>query len=71
MNYLIKVAFFGVYMASMAMIMETLVSKLRDYIDTFPFSNWLCQFGIFTGLSLYVSIVVSYSLAKKSIDFWK
>jgi len=71
MDYVVKVAIFTVYMSSMSFILTSLVDKLRGYIELIPYSNWLCQFGILTGLSLYVSIVVSFFLAKKSIDFWK
>jgi len=71
MDYFIKIGIFSLYMGALSFITSALVDKLSFYIDAIPYGNWLCQFGIFTGLSLYLSTVVSFFLARKSIDFWR
>lgn len=71
MDYLVKVFIFLFYFGAIAFMIDGMMNVVKGYIVNIPMSGVLCQFGIFTGLSLYFSIVVSAYLLKKSIDFWK
>lgn len=73
MDYLIKVVIFTAYMSSVYYVVEFMLNTLKNYIVVFSVNTtaMMCQFGIFTGLNLYVSIVVAGFLFKKTLAFWR
>jgi hypothetical protein len=71
MDYLIKVVIFGVYMSAVFFTVQYMITFLKGYLSDIPFTSLLCQFGIFTGINIFLSIVITGFLFNKTISFWK
>lgn len=71
MDYLIKLLIFGFFMSAVYTSISYMLNFLRDYLINIPFTSLLCQFGIFTGLNIYVSITITGYLFNRVLSFWK
>lgn len=71
MDYLIKIVIFTTYMSSVYFSVQFMIDFLKGYLSAIPFTALLCQFGVFTGLNIYLSIVISGYLFNRTLSFWK
>jgi hypothetical protein len=71
MDYLIKVVIFGVYMSAVYWTISFMITFIKGYLVNIPFTPLLCQFGVLTGLNIYLSIVISGYLFNRTLSFWK
>jgi hypothetical protein len=71
MDYLVKVGLFAFFVVAIHYFISKFLLYFSSYLHTLPFSGILCQFGIYTGLNLFLSIVVSAFFVKQIISFWK
>jgi len=71
MDYLIKVVIFTTYMTSVYFAVEFMIDFIKKYLADIPFTPLLCQFGIFAGLNIYLSIIISGYLFNRTLSFWK
>lgn len=71
MDYLIKVLIFTFYMSAVYFAIDFMISFLSNYLSGIPFTGLLCQFGVITGLNIYLSIVITGYLFNRTLSFWK
>jgi len=71
MDYLIKVGLFAFFVIAVAYFIDKILSIFQTYIAMLPLTSIMCQFGIFQGLNLFMSILVSSFAVKQIISFWK
>ena len=71
MDYLVKVGLFFVFAGAVHFFISKFVDYFTVYLQTLPYSGLLCQFGIYTGLNLFLSIIISAFFVKQIITFWK
>lgn len=71
MDYLVKVGLFVFFVAGVSFFIEKFISIFQPYIASLPITSMLCQFGIFMGLNLFLSIIISAFFVKQILSFWK
>lgn len=71
MDYLIKVGIFGFFMTAVYMSISYMLDFLKGYLINIPFTSLLCQFGVLTGLNIFVSITITGYLFNRVLSFWK
>ena len=71
MDYLIKVVLFAIFLAAVYAVIDIFMNFLRPFLETIPITPFLCKFGFFTGLNLFLSIVISGFAIKQILSFWK
>lgn len=71
MDYLIKVFIFTFFMAGTYTAINYMLSFITGYLSSIPFTPLLCQFGVITGLNIYISITITGYLFNRVISFWK
>jgi len=71
LDYVVKLFIFVPFVTIVYFVIDYFISYLKPYIGSFPISGVLCQFGIITGLNLFVSILVTGFLIKQILSFWK
>lgn len=71
MTYLIKISIFTLYMGAVYFTIDYMIDLLKIYLAGIAVTPLLCQFGVLTGLNIYISIVVTGYLFKQTISFWK
>lgn len=71
MDYLVKALLFVPFMGIVYLFVDYFKTILYDSISFIPFTNILCQFGIFDGLSTFFTILISSFVAKQAIAFVK
>ena len=71
MDYLVKVLIFAIFVTALHFFIDVVLSFFSKYLADLPFTGILCQLGIFQGLNLFLSIVVSAFFVKQLITFWK
>lgn len=71
MDYLVKAIIFVPFMGVVYVFAEYFIGLLQDSISTLPFTSLFCQFGIYEGLSVFFTIIISSFVAKQAIDFVK
>ncbi|UCN00055.1 hypothetical protein LCX93_11065 [Sulfurimonas sp. SWIR-19] len=71
MDYLVKVALIIPFGIALHFVIDKFMTYFSSYLHTLPMTSILCQFGIFTGLNLFLSIVISAFFAKQILSFWK
>jgi hypothetical protein len=73
MDYLIKAVIFTAYMSSVYFTVDFMINTLKSFIVDFSvnISAMMCQFGVFTGLNLYIAIIIAGFLFKKTLAFWR
>jgi hypothetical protein len=71
MDYLIKAIIFIPFMLIVYVVVDFFKDILTIAIASVPFSGVLCQFGIFDGLSIFFTILISSFVAKQALSFVK
>ncbi len=71
MDYIVKIGLFGFFVVAISYFIDIFIQYFSSYLNTLPFSGILCQFGVYTGLNLFLSIIVSAFFVKQLITFWK
>jgi len=71
MDYLIKVGLFTFFVFAIGYFTDKILSIFQTYIAMLPLTSIMCQFGVFQGLNLFMSIIVSSFVVKQIISFWK
>jgi len=71
LDYIVKLAIFVPFITVVYFIINYFINYIKPYIASFPISGVLCQFGIITGLNLFISILVTGFLVKQILSFWK
>lgn len=71
MDYLIKIAIFGIFMTAVYQAIDLMLSIFQPYLQDIPFTPLLCQFGVITGLNIYISMTITGYLFNRVISFWK
>jgi predicted outer membrane lipoprotein len=71
MDYLVKVVIFSVYMTSVYFAIDYMINLLKFYFSDIIFLPLLCQFGVLSGLNIFLAIVITGFLFKQTLSFWK
>lgn len=71
MDYLVKAVIFVAFMAFVYYVSDYFLAILKDQLATFGFSAIMCQFGIYTGIQSFFSIVVTAFGFRQILDFLK
>lgn len=71
MDYLIKAVIFTTYMTSVYYSIQFMIDFIKGYLSSIPFTPLFCQFGVFTGLNIFLSITISGYLFNRTLSFWK
>lgn len=71
MDYLIKIAIFGLYMTGVYFAVDYMINLLKFYFSDIVFVPLLCQFGVLTGLNIFLAIVITGFLFRQTLSFWK
>jgi len=71
MDYLVKAVLFIPFMSIVYFVVDFFIEKLVSSIDKLPYTSLFCQFGIFDGLSIFFTILVSAFIAKQALSFVK
>lgn len=73
MDYLVKILLFSAYMSAVYLTIDLMLNTLKSFIVDFSVNvtAMMCQFGVFTGLNYFISIVVAGFLFKKTLNFWR
>ena len=69
MDYLVKAIIFVPFMLIVYQFIDFFMLKLTSSINGLPYVPYICQFGVFEGLSVYFSILVGAFGAKQVINF--
>jgi len=71
MDYLVKLGLIIIFVPMLHFVISKFLGLLTPYLHNISIAPILCQFGIFTGLNLFLSIIVSAFFVKQIISFWK
>ena len=71
MDYLVKAVIFIPFMAIVYIVVDYFKQYLVDSMATIPYSGIFCQFGIYDGLSIFFTILISAFVAKQALNFAK
>jgi hypothetical protein len=71
MDYLVKVIIFVPFMALVYYVIDYFLAILQPYIASVSIGAALCQFGVFTGLNIFFSILLPAFIAREVLDFVK
>ncbi|MCX6077028.1 MAG: hypothetical protein NTW78_09130 [Campylobacterales bacterium] len=71
MDYVVKVLFFIPFMGLVYVVIDYFKSLLLSAMTTVPFSSVLCQFGVYDGLSVFFTILISAFAVKQAVSFMK
>lgn len=71
MDYLVKIAIFTFYMSGVYFTIDYMINLLKTYFSDIVFLPIMCQFGVLTGLNIFLSIVITGFLFRQTLTFWK
>lgn len=71
MDYLIKIGIFGFFMTATYTAITYMINFLQGYLVNIPFTPLLCQFGVITGINIYITITITGYLFNRTLSFWK
>jgi len=71
MDYLVKVVIFVPFMGIVYLFVDYFKSLLTSSLNGLAFTSLFCQFGIFDGLSVFFTILISAFVAKQALNFVK
>jgi len=71
MDYVVKAVIFVFFMAFVYYVSDYFLNILQEQLTTFGFSAIMCQFGIYTGIQSFFSIVVTAFGFKQILGFLK
>jgi len=71
MDYLVKIVLFAVFIVVLYSVIDMFMNFFKPFLQTIPVTPYLCKFGFFTGLNLYLSILISGFSVKQILSFWK
>jgi len=71
MDYLVKVVIFIPFMALVYFVIDYFLGTLSTHIASVSITAALCQFGVFTGLNVFFSILIPAFVAREVLDFIK
>lgn len=71
MDYLVKVVLFLPFMGLIYLFIDYFKVLLVNSISGLTVTSLLCQFGVFDGLSVFFTIIISAFAARQAIDFVK
>lgn len=71
MDYLVKAFLFIPFMALVYFFIDYFKVILVNSISGLTATSLLCQFGVFDGLSVFFTIIISAFAARQAIDFVK
>lgn len=71
MDYLIKVVLFALFVTVLYFVIDLFLNIIKPLIQTIPVTPILCKFGFFTGLNLFLSIIVAGFAVRQVLSFWK
>ena len=71
MDYLIKVVLFAIFIAAVYTVIDLFMNFLKPFLQTISVTPILCKLGFFTGLNLYLSIIISGFAVRQILSFWK
>ena len=71
MDYLVKAVIFLPFMALVYVFIDYFKEYLHNAISSLPYTSIFCQFGIFDGLSIFFTILISAFATKQALNFVK
>ena len=71
MDYLVKAVIFIPFMLMVYFVSDYFIEILKVELATFGFSAIMCQFGIYTGIESFFSIVITAFGFKQILSFLK
>ncbi|MFA6139018.1 MAG: hypothetical protein WC667_13170 [Sulfurimonas sp.] len=71
MDYVVKVLFFIPFMGLVYLVIDYFKGLLTFTLMNVPFSSVLCQFGVYDGLSVFFTILISAFAVKQAVSFMK
>ena len=71
MIYVVKALIFTVFLGLVYFISDYFIDILKIQIANIPFSPLFCQFGIWSGLKIFMSILVTSFAFKQVLSFLK
>jgi len=71
MDYIVKAVIFVPFMGIVYLFVDFFKEKLYDAISSLTYASLFCQFGIFDGLGIFFTILISSFVAKQAISFVK
>jgi len=71
MDYLVKVFLFALFVVVLYAVIDIFLGIIKPLILTLPVTPILCKLGFFTGLNLFLSILVAGFAVRQVLSFWK
>jgi len=71
MDYFVKIALFLPFMGLVYLFVDYFKGILTSSISSVPYSGYICQFGLFDGLSVYFTIIISSFVVRQALSFMK
>lgn len=71
MDYLVKAFIFTIFLTMVYFVIDHFIDILKNAVIDLPFSGYLCQFGIYQGLTVFISILASAFAFKQILNFLK
>ena len=71
MDYVVKLFIFIPFVTVVYFVIDFFIDLIKPYIASFPISGVLCQFGVVTGLNIFISVLVTGFFMKQILSFWR
>lgn len=71
MDYLVKAVIFVPFMLIVYRFIDYFKTYLTNVISNLPYTSLFCQFGVYDGLSIFFTILVSAFATKQALNFVK
>ena len=71
MDYLVKFIIFALFVSVLYFVIDLFISFLTPYLQALYITPLLCQFGLFTALNIFISILVAGWFIRHVLNFWK
>jgi len=71
MTYIVKGLIFTVFLSLVYFVSDYFLDILKVQMANIPFSPLFCQFGIWSGLKIFMSILVTSFAFKQVLGFLK
>ena len=66
-----KAAIFAINLAMIYKTIDIFIQYFSQYLSDIPITPFLCKLGFFSGLNVYLSMLLSGYVVKKIVNYWQ